>query len=110
MLHFFARRLREIHEQDEKGQTGFTLIELLVVVVIIGVLAAIAIPAYLNQRDKARTSVVQSDARQAGTAINNCLLEKAADTDWDSDTELGAYGYNESAKGLPRMTPPRLAS
>ncbi len=34
MLHFFAKRIREIHENDSKGQKGFTLIELLVVITL----------------------------------------------------------------------------
>src|SRR5204862_211423 len=55
--------LARIRKAMEEREGGFTLIELLVVIIIIGILAAIAIPVFLNQRQKGYDAAAKSDLR-----------------------------------------------
>jgi type IV pilus assembly protein PilA len=58
-----------------KGEKGFTLIELLVVIIIIAILAAIAIPTFLGQRNKAYDASAKSLVRNAMTAIETTYVD-----------------------------------
>jgi type IV pilus assembly protein PilA len=67
-------RIRKAQESEE----GFTLIELLVVIIIIGILAAVAIPVFLNQRQKGWDAQAKSDLRNVATLQETYLTESGA--------------------------------
>lgn len=77
------------------GEGGFTLIELLVVIVIIAILAAIAIPMYLRQREKAWDANVKSDLYNA--AVAEIAYEDINGVYTGVLNDLYAIGYNQSA-------------
>jgi type IV pilus assembly protein PilA len=84
MLHFFAKRLAELHEK-KRDERGFTLIELLVVIIIIGILAAIAIPVFLSQREKAWAASAASEVRNMAAAATACSADNDGAYDIPND-------------------------
>lgn len=74
----------------KKDEGGFTLIELLVVVLIIGILAAIALPTFLGQREKAQDSEAKSNARNMVSLVESCFTDNQSYTNCTTDAQLGA--------------------
>ncbi len=78
--------LKRLKKSLEEKDQGFTLIELLVVIVIVGILAAIAIPVFLNQRQKAVDAGIESDLKAAATAQETYYVDNNT---YATQVELG---------------------
>jgi type IV pilus assembly protein PilA len=78
------------HFLQNKEEKGFTLIELLVVIIIIGILAAIALPSFLNQANKAKQSEARTYVGSANRAQQAYYMEK--DTFVTAATSYGNLG------------------
>ena len=58
------------------GADGFTLLELMIVMVIIGVLAAIAVPSYVRNIQRAKEAVLREDLHVLRNAIDSYTVDK----------------------------------
>ena len=53
---------------NRRREQGFTLVEIMIVVLIIGILLAIAVPSFMNARERSRANACRSNLRQIQAA------------------------------------------
>lgn len=117
------RLIQYLLSKKAKTRSGFTLIELLVVIVILGVLAAIALPSFLNQANRARESEATTYVGSMNRAQQVYYLEQqqfATNDDFQSgalalgiDPETTNYNYvvaggGEGNVGVSNQAQPAL--
>lgn len=86
MLNYFVKKIN--------NKKGFTLVELVVVIAILGILAAVAVPKFVQSKDKAENAARDATVRTLNGAVAMYLATDKPEADLKTSgiTAFQAYG------------------
>ena len=89
LTHWIRRRL------DVTDEAGFTLVELTIVLLILGILLTIALPSYLEFKDRAEKTAAKQDVSQLYKAASAYRVDNfpKSQNDPDAGTSINDTGY-----------------
>ena len=94
-----------MNKLNKKKKRGFTLIELIIVIAIIAILAAVALPKFMDVREKSNVKSDISNAKNIQTAVAALVADDAITLNASGDT---TFKLTDSANDAASQTRGKL--